>query len=709
MGKESENIFSHLDRILERQLEEWPSARQAFSDLEHVLVRALDDSGLAVQFNPARIASTTAKIAPKDIAARRCFLCADNRPMQQRALDLGDGFDLLVNPFPILKEHFCVVSRQHRPQKFADCCDKMLHIAAQLEPGYLIFYNGPRSGASAPDHLHMQLGRSRGIALCDWLEQHADSIISESTDSNTGAAVCNTVTVSPLGFPVMVFADATPQQLMERLAAMPIPDDEYEPRMNVLAMNCKGHVLTAVIPRTHHRPSCFYATDDSRRMVSPGAIDMCGLIITPRGQDFNGLTASDIHDVYSQVTPSTPALRVGIMQASEICFTLNGQFTDGTATFCGQHSVSAKDGHIEWNGKTADCVTLRPLDKGCSFTLDNVSIGIGFHWQRQEPQTFTGSLQLLWHDGLLWAIGIVDIEDYLASVISSEMKPTASLEFLKAHAVISRSWVIAQICNRHRHPSGNAGIAEKDRIIRWYDQEQHTLFDVCADDHCQRYQGITRMISEAARKAVSETRGQILLYDGHLCDARFSKCCGGTTELFESCWQDTPHPYLPSVSDPFCGRASRDILARSLNGYDLETPDFYRWTRDFSQKQVSGIFAAKSGLDIGLITDLKPLRRGPSGRIIELEVCGTKRSVIIGKELEIRRCLSGTHLLSSAFTVEKREDASGNATGFTLHGSGWGHGVGLCQIGAAVMGAEGCSYNEILNHYYPGTGLGLYY
>ena len=379
-----------------------------------------------------------------------------------------------------------------------------------------------------------------------------------------------------------------------------------------------------------------------------------------------------------------------------------------------------------------DSLTLKPNDHSATFTLHDVTIGIGFHWERKEEQTFSGQLKFIVEDGLVRAINILPVEDYLTSVISSEMKPTASREFLRAHAVISRSWVLAQLRSPY-HKADTAKPITNDhilnRIIKWYDHDQHTLFDVCADDHCQRYQGRTRIISAAAQAAVKDTFGQTLVSEGHLCDARFSKCCGGITEQFETCWQDEHKPYLVALrdssinegalpdltveenarqwilSDPksFCNSADGNILSESLNGYDLETPDFYRWTVEYTTTQISDIFRRKSGLDIGDIVDLRPIKRGPSGRIYELEIKGTKSTVTIGKELEIRRTLSESHLFSSAFVIEKTPD------GFILKGAGWGHGVGLCQIGAAVMAAKGYTYREILQHYYPHTDLGRFY
>ena len=718
-----EDILKHLDTCLEEQLQEWPAAREAFNNLEQVQTRVLSSSGLALQHNPARIKSTTAKIKPAEVASRSCFLCEDCRPKEQRSIELDDRFYLLVNPYPILREHYCVVSREHRPQAFKDCYEEMLSIASRLEPGYMIFYNGPRSGASAPDHLHMQIGRSQGIPLV------------EKLINNEPPSKDEPITIQPFGFPVIVIKGSDPAKLWDYISGMTIYDGEYEPRMNVLSFNRDGEVITAIIPRSKHRPDCYYSDGDDKKMVSPGAVDMFGLVITPRKEDFESLTESQVLDIYRQVTQQQPKIRVGIMAAKEIRFCLNESYTDGRSSFEGEMKISASGGRLNWNGILIDSLTLKPNEHGSTFTLHDVTIGIGFHWERQEEQTFSGQLRFIVENGLVRAINVLPVEEYLTSVISSEMKPTASREFLKAHAVISRSWVLAQL----RSPYRKSMEAEADvptiqdhilnRIIKWYDHDQHTLFDVCADDHCQRYQGRTRIISAAAEAAVKDTFGQTLVNGGHLCDARFSKCCGGVTEQFETCWQDEHKPYLVALrdssinegalpdltveenarqwilSDPksFCNSADGNILSESLNGYDLETPDYYRWKVEYTTAQISDIFRRKSGLEIGDIVDLKPVKRGPSGRIYELEIQGTNGSVTIGKELEIRRTLSESHLFSSAFIVEKTPD------GFILLGAGWGHGVGLCQIGAAVMAAKGYTYREILRHYYPGTDLGRFY
>ena len=333
---------------------------------------------------------------------------------------------------------------------------------------------------------------------------------------------------------------------------------------------------------------------------------------------------------------------------------------------------------------------------------------------------------------MLVVINHVDVEDYLRSVISSEMNAASPVEFLKAHAVISRSWVLRQIGRRPTETKPQERV-DGDEIIRWYDREDHTLFDVCADDHCQRYQGVTRLTTPAADEAVKATEGLVLMHDGEICDARFSKCCGGATEEFPTCWDNERHPYLKSFRDTlpasplpdltteegaaqwilsrpeaFCNTSDADLLGMVLNNFDQSTTDFYRWSVTVDSAELSDLIRRKSGLDFGEIIDLTPLQRGPSGRICRLKITGSKLTKTIGKELEIRRLLSPSHLYSSAFIVEKSQEIAGGdkkITTFTLRGAGWGHGVGLCQIGAAAMSVAGYDFRQILGHYYPHTTI----
>ena len=385
-------------------------------------------------------------------------------------------------------------------------------------------------------------------------------------------------------------------------------------------------------------------------------------------------------------------VRVGIVKAQNLRVVFHSAYLLDGKPFVGEHCFTPQD----------DERLFEPADEGASFTLKDVVIGIGFQWERKEEQRFCGSLLLKMEEGMVRAVNVVPVEKYLASVISSEMSANASLELLKAHAVISRSWLLRILNlndNPNPNPDHNSTSLNSQTIIRWYDNESHTGFEVCADDHCQRYQGITRQTNPHVVEAIEATRGQVLTYEGKVCDARFSKCCGGMTEVFESCWENVRHPYLVAKPDPYCNTTDKRILSQVLNNYDQETVDFYRWKVTYTTDELSELVGRKSGIDFGRILDLVPLERGASGRIIMLKVVGEKRTVTVGKELEIRKWLSESHLYSSAFEVEKTEK------GFVLYGKGWGHGVGLCQIGAAVMGDQGIPYDEILSFYYPHADL----
>lgn len=377
---------------------------------------------------------------------------------------------------------------------------------------------------------------------------------------------------------------------------------------------------------------------------------------------------------------------VGILKAQTIQVVFHGEYSCNGEQYIGEYTYSKNDA-----GKC-----FIPLSDTCSFTLKDVVIGINFHWERKEDQTFRGALKLIEEDGEVRAVNIVSVETYLTSVISSEMSANASLELLKAHAVISRSWLLRQMEHTLPITSAEDERQETDEfIVRWYDSEGHTLFDVCADDHCQRYQGITRQSNPNVIEAIDETRGEVLMYGEEVCDARFSKCCGGVLETFENCWQPVHLPYLITKADPYCNTTDKRILSQVLNNYDQETVNFYRWKVEYTNDELSQLLFKKSGIDFGRIVDLIPVMRGESDRIVLLKIVGEKKTVTVGKELEIRKWLSESHLYSSAFNVEKTYD------GFILHGKGWGHGVGLCQIGAAVMGDKGFNYREILDHYYP--------
>ena len=438
-----------------------------------------------------------------------------------------------------------------------------------------------------------------------------------------------------------------------------------------------------------------------------------------------------------------PVITVGILSGKEIGFSFPKEFisSDGIA-ICGIQQAVYRKGKICWQEKEYDELSFTPQqDTSSFFELQDVTIGINFHWERKEVQRFKGELKIIVEDDRLTAINIIPIEDYLTSVISSEMSATASLELLKAHAVISRSWLLnkLKVANGKlkviMHPDNTANFELStlpSQLIKWYDHEAHKNFDICADDHCQRYQGITRASTPQAIEAVFATRGEVLMYEEEICDARFSKCCGGAFEEFQNCWENVKHPYLIGQRDSktetrlpdltkeaeadkwirtspaaFCNTHNKQVLSQVLNNYDQETTDFYRWRVCYSQQELSELIHKRSGIEFGKIIDLIPVERGTSGRLVRLKIVGTLRTLIIGKELEIRRTLSSSHLYSSAFVVDKeyKEDEKEIPSRFILTGSGWGHGVGLCQIGAAVMGEQGYKYKEILSHYYPGSAI----
>lgn len=437
-----------------------------------------------------------------------------------------------------------------------------------------------------------------------------------------------------------------------------------------------------------------------------------------------------------------PSVKVGIMSAKEINVNLLTPFVHAEtgAKAEGKQSFVLNGNAISWQGKDYERIDFTPTTPDSQFEAYDVTIGVNFHWERRETQRFEGTLSIIVEGDKLTLVNILPVEDYLKSVISSEMSANATAEFLKAHAVISRSWLLAQI-NKNKEISDagesySATTLTDDELIKWYDREDHVNFDVCADDHCQRYQGITRQSTPTVREAVEATRGLVLMDNtGRLCDARFSKSCGGVFEQFESCWEPRHYHYLEAARDSehrddfpdltieenarewilgnpdaFCNTTDEHILSQVLNNYDQETHDFYRWHVNYSQDELSELIARRSGIDFGLIKSLEPLERGTSGRITRLRITGTKRTMTIGKELEIRRTLSTSHLYSSAFVVETDGIGSrGVPEHFTLHGAGWGHGVGLCQIGAAVMSYKGYTYEQILMHYFHGASLETLY
>ena len=757
-------MVTDIDKFVHDQLSVWPEMAASFRTLKSVRMRQLPLGGLNVtlQCNPERISSTTADISPEALAARPCPLCADHRPENQHFLKLegrkGRKYDLIVNRFPIFPQHFVIVREAHEPQSIWHRYVDMLDMAVYL-PGCVIFYNGPFSGASIPDHLHFQAARKGYMPL----ERSADRLL--GMVSQTEGHVVPEMIASELEYVASVqdaqlfhykhltrgiFAlRATTSKSMAKmfyrlLDCAPFLPGEEEPRFNALTWFTDGEYRAVVVLRSASRSHHYFSTGGDHFTVAPGCADMAGCFIFPDPDDFDRMDARTLAEIVDEVSISEeterlilwrlvrtqPRIEVGILSAPEITFEI---ISDGA----GPQKVSYREGKIDYGGTLYDelyfeAQTISTLFAEPSFKLFGVRIGKDFHWERTQDQTFAGTLKFIVEKGQVTAVNIIGLEDYLLSVISSEMRASASLEFLKAHAVISRSWVISQLRSRRDHlgevlfaapdtpslvtwleqreisPRASLGRDDKSAqmvrddasIVKWFDHTDHRLYDLCADDHCQRYQGLTVAVGENVRTAIDETWGKILTFEGRVCDTRFSKCCGGMTERFSTCWEDRDEPYLPVKEDPWCNTSDKAVLSQVLNDYDLETPDFYRWEETWDVDELSALVRERSGIDIGTLTALQPMERGGSGRIKLLRFEGTKGSFTAGKELIIRRFLSKTHLKSSAFDAEFTLDGK-----VILRGRGWGHGVGLCQIGAANMAAHGHSYEEILAFYYPESTL----
>ena len=763
-----------LDKFVRDQLSVWPLAAANFRALKDAQTRELPVGGLTVriQHNPARIRSSAAKVDKASIEARSCFLCADARPKEQRTLKFegrkGRKYDILVNPYPIFPGHLTIARDRHVDQSIWKCLTDMADLAHHYT-GLTVFYNGPRCGASAPDHMHFQACPRGMLPLENAVDRQLDTH-GEDLAFLTSVKEAQLFHYKKFTRGVFVLRARTSKSLAKLfyrlLDCVPTPEGETEPMFNLLmwykslaggrrpAGNTHGlaafEYRAIVLLRGAHRSHHYFDEGPDHLTMSPGCADMAGLFIAPQAEDYAKLDSRLLTEMLSEVsvspaiekdvlwrlTRSQQTLQVGILSGKEIVFEI---ISDGA----GPQKVSYQEGKINYNGVLYDelffeASTPSTLFAEPTFILHDVVIGVDFHWERRQSQQFAGSLKFIIEKNQVVAVNVIGVEDYLLSVISSEMKATAGLEFLKAHAVISRSWVLAQIAHR-AHPTQSAGIdfkelnnvpalvtsleqrretvpaggeaADETVIEKWFDHSDHKHFDVCADDHCQRYQGLTLAIGKTVRQAIDQTWGEVLTSDGELCDARFSKCCGGRTELFSTCWEDKDEPYLVSLpdtpdhgdGDPFCDTHDETVLRQVLNDYDLETKDFYRWTEEYGVEELSALIARRSGIDIGTLTALEPLETGPSGRIKKLRIVGTKQTLTVGKELMIRKFLSESHLKSSAFTATFTPDGK-----VRLDGRGWGHGVGLCQIGAAVMGSRGYSYREILSHYYPGAQLTRY-
>ncbi len=687
--------MKELNKFIKDQLSVWQLALSNFRALKTAPSREVDVFGLKcrIQYNPRRVISSTADTSPAAIASRKCFLCADNRPKEQFHLGFegrkGRNYHIQINPYPIFRGHLVIVRDEHIPQEIWHHFPDMLDFAARYKD-YLVFYNGPSSGASAPDHLHFQAIPKHNLPLEDVVDEFLDH------PGEPLATVKDASLYKFDGYARGVFAlKATTSKSLAKLfyRLLDCTDwgkGEEEPMFNLYAYVKNGEYRTIVVMRSAKRSHHFYSEGADHLTISPGAADIAGLFVAPFREDYDKADTALLEELLSEVcisedeqnmivwrlTRHQEIISVGLLSAKEIRFEI---ISDGA----GPQTVKWHDGRISYNGMLYDelyfdSMTLSTLFAEASFILYDVVIGIDFHWQQKRTFKYAGGLKFIVEGDRITAVNCIGMEDYLMSVISSEMKSSASIELLKAHAVISRSWLKARLKD---HKAG------------------HEHFDVCADDHCQRYQGLTMAVGDDVCRAIDRTWGQVLEYGGDICDTRYSKCCGGRTELFSTCWEDVDLPYLQSVEDPFCDCENSSILSQVLNDYDLHTADFHDWTVQYTTDELSELVRTRTGIDFGTIVALEAVERGPSGRIKYLRITGTLREEVIGKELAIRKALSSSHLKSSAFEIEKSPD------GFVLKGRGWGHGVGLCQIGAAAMAAQGYDYRQILSHYYVGAEI----
>ncbi len=745
-------MSNRIAKFVGDQLSRWPLACENYRALKNVQVREMDAGGLTVklQFNPARMISSAAKLSKEDIAKRPCFLCRDNRPAEQMMMKFegrkGKRYHILTNPYPIFPDHLVIAAVNHTPQTIWKRYVDMLDLAAKY-PDFTFFYNGPKSGASAPDHHHFQAAPNGLIPLVEDVNEILEQQLPLEYVSSIQEA--NLYHYQKFTKGIFILEGETSKSMAKLfyrlLDCAGVPEGETEPMFNLFTCHRSGRFRSIVVFRSRHRSHHYYSDGPDHLTMSPGCADMGGMFIVPVEEEFRKLTPELLSEMIAEVsitedeekviinrlTRTQPNIEVGIMSAKELEFEI---LSDGA----GPRKAVLREGKIEYDGALYDELyfgskTPSTMFAEPSFVLHGVTIGVNFHWERREDQKFAGALKIIVEKDKLTAVNVVGVEDYLLSVISSEMSATASEEFLKAHAVISRSWLMAQIAassknNKTSVPpevvdlqslmlnldgmvhhdetaSGEAGVHE---YVKWYDHDDHKNFDVCADDHCQRYQGLTRAVGRTVRRVIDSTWGQVLTHNGELCDARFSKCCGGRMERFSTCWEDRDYDYLQPLADSlghssaetcFCDTRDKEILSQVLNNYDQETVDFYRWTVEYDRKELAGLIERRSGIKIGELNAIEPLERGESGRIFKLRIEGSEKTLIVGKELEIRRILSESHLKSSAFEIEMTPEK------IVLHGSGWGHGVGLCQIGAAVMAVRGYTYRQILEHYYPGTTL----
>ncbi len=730
-----------IDKFVHDQLSVWPAVAAKYRALKRANTRTMPFGGILVtlQSNPGRM----------PIFDHGCPLCEENYMEHQHTLPFegrkGRKYNILVNRAPIFPNHLVITRDIHVPQTIWRRFPDMLDLSASLGE-YIVFYNSPNCGTTVPGHAHFQACPKGYIPL----ERAAERLLHALKDCNGEVpealqgdlefmdSVRDAQLFHYKHFTRGIFmlraltAKSMAKMFYRLLDCVSLTGEAAEPLFNAFTWCSEGEYRALVAMRSGELPRCYNAEGEENFSIRPGAADMAGFVVVPQEKDFDRIDARVLGEILDDVSISEaeekrllwrlvrtqPKIEVGILAAPEITFEI---ISDGA----GPQKVSYREGKIDYNGMLYDelvfeAPTISTLFAEPSFILHDVTIGIGFHWERKQEERFAGTLKFIVDGGKVQAVNVIGVEDYLLSVIASEMKATASPEFLKAHAVISRSWVMAQVQHRKAGKAARTGpdfkgtpslvtwlSREADaapegpsrEIRRWFNHEDHHRFDVCADDHCQRYQGLTYAIGEAVRAAIDETWGQVLRYDGELVDARFHKCCGGRTERFSAAWEDVDYPYLTVHEDPWCNTRDEAVLKQVLNDYDLETKDFHDWEVRYGVEELSALFAGRSGEDVGRISAIEPLERGGSGRITRLRVTGSKGSIIIGKELIIRKFFSKSHLYSSWF------DVAFEGQEVVFRGHGWGHGVGLCQIGAAVMAASGKSYREILQFYYPGTTL----
>ena len=789
--KPADGLPDRLAGLVARQESEWPELAVARDNWFACRYREVDLGRFSVllQYNPVRELSVSAAVDEATIRRRPCFLCGVNMPEPERGLALDREFAFFLNPFPIFYPHPVAVHRDHRPQSLEGALPAMLAASRRLARAYTVLYNGPRCGASAPDHLHFQAFPSGGTPL----ETDVRLVDRPGWDRHLtlfqGGAAGRIFTLAGYGRTVLVLQSGDNRwlrRMMDRLvAALPPGPEGGEPLLNLVAWHDGGWTL-CLFPRRRHRPLEYSTQPGQGVLVSPGSIDLAGLVITPRREDFEALDAVRLRGIFAEVclrpeeltrlaaalsprrksarpvplldpvaadsaTVEAPAggkppgrepvLRVGLMERqAAVEFRLEGPWRlAGRSVPAGWFRAESAGGHVRLagpDGRIVDLGALPPMEPGsreASFTVRGVTIGVDFHWQRRQDQSFPGALELAFDAAAgLSVVNRVPLEEYLACVIASEMRADAPLEFLRAHAVISRSWLLAQMEAARREPAaGTAFPSLPGSILAWTDRQRHREFDVCADDHCQRYQGLGGVARPEVRQAVEDTRGLVLADTLGVVDARFSKCCGGMSEAFRSAWGDENPPslkplrdlfpvegplpdltvetaarrWIEGAPDSFCNVSDPGVLGRILPDFDLETSRFYRWEVTADARELAALIHSKSGWDPGELLDMIPIQRGFSGRLVRLLLVGTRGCLLAGKELEIRRLLSPTHLYSSAFTVASEAGPDGRPRVFRFRGAGWGHGVGLCQIGAAGMACRGIDHRRILGHYFPGARL----